>query len=1053
MTFVQHVDETFVREMLKFSVVQIQNEDRWAKGSIPEAQPERWAALLAVLDTTQTPTIVYSNSRSSCDALAELLTEHLQVSCLAYHAGLPVEIRRDRERSFLKDPAGLMVATSAFGMGVDKADLRTVIHWKTPVSPEALYQEAGRAARSPAGRPAQAVLLFHESDLEDAYRLLRRQVPSAAEIRRLDIAVRELADHSGGPLVTVADTDLARLAQLRPEVQVRVALAQLQRAGLVKEQDRISGSRSFELLVPEIALSGLDSVIVGHLPRDGSPGVLMPTEIVDEVDGANPKLVWSTIRNLEHRGVIRAVEKMSVRLLMKQQTAADTVSSVHGIARAMARELDAHHRALGARRYLRWPCKGVGDRVAVTKAVELLAAFGYLDVRYAETGDRLPAVRLARDSDPNRVRSAFDASLLLIPHLSSEHIGVDLVERSDTLATPIAALRDAAVLLHICGVATVDPSSWQQGSTARRLFVCDIPGKDEAVEEAVEQLADRSRLQRLRLEALRRYAMIEESSEENVDVHQAYLEQYLIDPDFLENLSAATAADMLTGLTVAQQQAVTAPADRQLVIMAGPGTGKTRTVVQRIAYRVMAQKVLPENVLAVTFTRAATEEVRARLAQLAIRGVRVRTLHSVAVQLVKQNWSSLGFTDEPHIVDSDEQLAILRGLGRAKPRADAAAINLAKARMISPTDEVGQQYEDALDDKNSIDFGGCLALGSKILRSSLGLAQRESLEEIVVDEFQDLSPAQVDFVRAISGQPGIRRAHLTMIGDPRQAIYEWNGADPRTLIALRDSAASNSVELNQNFRSTSEILTLANGVIRQVLPRLAPVKTVSTIRGRVGRVGHGDERNMIADVVANVSAWQEAGLPGTEIAVLAFSGARLGSIGTALKAAGIVHQEVGLTRISTTDAYRVVSIAVAELDVADVPEDATPVEVFDIVDNRSGSRVERSDTESDDWARLRAAVEDAQAAGEQDLAACLRKIARDDEGPRSRSGVTVTTMHKAKGLEWQAVAVTDLGAKQFDGFAGEEERCRLLYVAVTRAKQHLHLSWTGNPTRWLPLSE
>ena len=177
MTFTVHVDQTFVRDELEFAVRVIDGDEQaWGSEPLAVRRPNRWKALTEVLGETERPTIVYTMSRADTERLADELVPVVG-PCLAYHAGMSDDARRAVEEQFLDGSCDVIVATNVFGMGIDKSDIRSVIHWSTPASPEALYQEAGRAGRGACERRAQAVLLFHPADLTQAYQLTRRDVP------------------------------------------------------------------------------------------------------------------------------------------------------------------------------------------------------------------------------------------------------------------------------------------------------------------------------------------------------------------------------------------------------------------------------------------------------------------------------------------------------------------------------------------------------------------------------------------------------------------------------------------------------------------------------------------------------------------------------------------------------------------------------------------------------------------------------------------------------------------------------------------------------------
>jgi DNA helicase-2/ATP-dependent DNA helicase PcrA len=605
---------------------------------------------------------------------------------------------------------------------------------------------------------------------------------------------------------------------------------------------------------------------------------------------------------------------------------------------------------------------------------------------------------------------------------------------------------DALVLLHMVGAASVDLRSWEQDaqSVARVIEICPVIDRDERLAAAVAAGRDRARSSALKLEALRRYGSIERSDDlDGADPYQAYLERYLTEADFLDLVAAESTDDLVAPLNEVQRSVVQAHAERPIVILAGPGSGKTRTLVSRIAYRVRAGYVLPERVLAVTFTRAATEEMRARLAQLGVRGVDVRTLDSLGWKIVRENWAAMGFQRAPSLLEKQHEYVA---------KAEVTSLNLQKNRCVPLVHESHLAYQARLEEENLVDFGDVKSLATKFLLGDRGARRyTEGLDEVYVDEFQDLSPLQIRLVDAISAD-----AHLTVVGDPRQAIYEWNGASPEALLARARQAGGQSFDLVESYRSTAPILALANRIIAATMPGLPPMTTTAEGSAPAVHRHHLEsEEAMLDHVAVQVEAWLDAGVSDAEIAVLAYKNSTVARVSSALRRRGITAHEAGLPPVSKTHAFTVLKEALATDEVAD--PDESPCDVVDRL-RRSpsvetalvGPTAEATAEYEDDWERVRAAVDENSRAGAADLADALHAIRTRVDGPQSRSGVTLTTMTRAKGLEWTAVAVTDLGADAMADFANDDEKCRLLYVAVTRARTHLNLSWTGAATKWLP---
>ncbi|MDR2390533.1 MAG: UvrD-helicase domain-containing protein, partial [Planctomycetota bacterium] len=278
--------------------------------------------------------------------------------------------------------------------------------------------------------------------------------------------------------------------------------------------------------------------------------------------------------------------------------------------------------------------------------------------------------------------------------------------------------------------------------------------------------------------------------------------------------------------------------DGPLLILAGAGTGKTRVITERLA-RLLREGVQARNLLAVTFTNKAAAEMRDRLIGLADRSFRPRdvilsTFHSLAVRLLRADASRVGFTSGFLICDQGEQMAAVRKAmstirSGTQPAADKvlARIGALKNRGISPgafarsaaDDEemilaaVYRRYQETLQRQNFLDFDDLLLQAMRLLRENPDVLDRwrDRFRYLMIDEFQDANQAQFDLMRLLASP----RDNLCVVGDDDQSIYAWRGAAAGNILRFRESyPEAVEVTLEQNYRSTSTILSAANAVIR-----------------------------------------------------------------------------------------------------------------------------------------------------------------------------------------------------------------------------------------------
>ena len=283
------------------------------------------------------------------------------------------------------------------------------------------------------------------------------------------------------------------------------------------------------------------------------------------------------------------------------------------------------------------------------------------------------------------------------------------------------------------------------------------------------------------------------------------------------------------GLDPEQRAAVAAPLGRAVLVVAGPGAGKTRVITQRIVQKIRSGEVAPAQVVAVTFTNAAANEMAARVeADLGAgaQGVRISTIHALAAQVVRRHPEAVGLDSRFSIIDDDDQLALARGaLERADLEADSgellrriatAKANLEDAALWSVRGEAEMarafdSYEEELEAANALDFEGLLKAAVIILSDErVAAGWRAGIGALLVDEFHDVSEAQFALLRLLV--PG--GVGLTVVADDDQVIYTFRGADPEFTVDFeRYFPDAQPVLLRRNYRSHAGIVEAAQGLI------------------------------------------------------------------------------------------------------------------------------------------------------------------------------------------------------------------------------------------------
>jgi ATP-dependent DNA helicase UvrD/PcrA len=389
---------------------------------------------------------------------------------------------------------------------------------------------------------------------------------------------------------------------------------------------------------------------------------------------------------------------------------------------------------------------------------------------------------------------------------------------------------------------------------------------------------------------------------------------------------APPGTSLLAGLTPEQAQAVT-HGTGPLLLIAGPGAGKTRTLTHRIAYLLESEQAHPDQILAVTFSVRAAGELRLRLADLLgqerARRVTAATFHSVCARLLREHAHVFGRTEQYTIYDQGdmrrvidwiladkERTAIREALGRSGQPASAevqSALSLAKNELLTPAGirnrsrymaadliaAVWHESERELSRSNAWDFDDLLEFGVRLLREHPHrlLWIRSRWRWVMVDEFQDVNRAQTELVFLLAGDDG----NVAVCGDEDQVVHGFRGASPLHIVEfVKRYPAHQAIVLDRNFRSRSEILASASRCVQHNQRRVQ--KQLVAVRGPGGIVevrGFYEDWHEAHWVAGQVAEAISAGIPGPEILILARTGYATQALQLSLARAGIPHRVLG----------------------------------------------------------------------------------------------------------------------------------------------------------------
>jgi DNA helicase II / ATP-dependent DNA helicase PcrA len=517
--------------------------------------------------------------------------------------------------------------------------------------------------------------------------------------------------------------------------------------------------------------------------------------------------------------------------------------------------------------------------------------------------------------------------------------------------------------------------------------------------------------------------------------------------------------DPLDGLNPEQRRAAEAVRG-PVCILAGAGSGKTTTITRRIAQQVAAGAFAPSQIMAVTFTDKAAGELKARLAALGVHGVRASTFHSAALRQLRHFAPEAVGRILPTKALSLRQIAnSLPAPFKFRPAGDLATeIEWAKNRRIPPESYDGRdppipidlmqrvyrEYESRKQAEGLVDFEDLLELAVRLFETNDEAREtfRAQYRAFTVDEVQDVNLLQQSLLDLWLGE----RDDLCCVGDDYQSIYGFTGASPDYLLAMPSRFPhATVVRLEANYRSTPQVLGLAN----KLVPNLGGAE--KTLRATLADgpapviVPHASPAHECAAIVEEI---RRLGEPFEEIAILARTNARLADFEEVLHDAGIPFQGASLL---ARDAARRLTRRL-ERSTAPAAEAVRGAALESGLLERLPDKLgEREQVRQQDLARLvqLASVFDGDAAS---FVEDLRR--RFDAGGDAARGVNLLTLHRAKGLEFEAVFIPRLQEKELPSKQARtddelaEER-RLLYVGMTRAKRVLWLTWSGKRSRFL----
>lgn len=1056
-------------------------------------KPQRIVELLRDGLRQEDAAVVFCATRKNAQTLAQIIAQQ-GIACGCYHGGLSADIRKETQRQFLDGELQVIASTNAFGMGVDKSNVRLVIHADIPGSLENYLQEAGRAGRD--GKEARCVLLFDPQDVETQFRLSSTSQLSPRDFVGLLRSLRDQAKKLGKDEIVVSAKEL--LAQSSgtsidvdaPDASTKVttAIAWLERHGFLKRNENATRVFPASLRVASLqeAKDRIDKAnlsagvqqkflaVATALFRSETPEGLSTDELMLDA-GIRPEECFRIVHQLAKLGILVNDLGLTVRLMRGVRGA--SASRLEFLC-AMEKELlelmaehapDADQDEAQQHLNLRAVCTELRSRLELDdKKIQLdptqvraclrsmADGFGSENdkrsmIQLQSLGDDTLRVTLRRSwAQIRRIcelrRAVAQVTLLrLLAEVPDGVKGACLVEckaqalidaLTDDLALktqlrePEVALEHALLYLHQTRVLELDKGRSvfrsamtirMEGDTSRRFNQASFAPLEEFYKERT-----------LQTHVMHEYAKLgAEDPAKALDLVKAYFT--LPHKQFLKEFFRGR-ADLLEHRTTdesyrrivddlqhpVQEALVTQPRTGNHLVLAGPGSGKTRVIVHRIAYLLRVLRVSPGRIIALAYNRGAAIQLRRRLVALAgedARGVLVMTYHGMALRLT--GTSLAGAERTASSIDFNKMLQ------------DAIDLLEGKSSALTDADEVRDQ----------------------LLRG---------YEYIFVDEYQDIDEQQYALVSALAGRrrtDADTKLSIMAVGDDDQNIYSFKGANIEFIRRFRADYESELTYLVENFRSTQNIISAANHVIQRGADRMKvdhPIRIDARRKddppgGRWSKLDE-ESRGMVWLITGPPAANLQAQLVYAEIQ-------RIRRIDPAVKLS-----EIAVLCRTHTPLERMRAIC----EVEGLPCEVTGPEVakgqISLMRTREGWALAQALHRRQlrmirfgalrrhlNWHRcaqprnpalqdLLAIVDDIASTLQADVvpAAEVLDLFYEAAGEIRRDGrdsaIKLMTAHAAKGLEFDHVIVMDCADWRWD----QDER-RLLYVAMTRARQTLTL--------------
>lgn len=997
-----------------------------------ETDEDKYMKLRSLIAESDCPTIVYVSRTKRTKMLAEKLTRD-GYKALPFNGRMDSDEKIANQEAFMSDNVRIIVATSAFGMGVDKSDVGLVVHYDISDSLENYVQEAGRAGRNP-HLQAKCFVLYNDNDLDKHFILLNQTKLSISEIQQVWKAVKDMTRQRMQTCCSALE--IARKAGWDDsvtdiETRVRTAIAALEQAGYlergnnvphvyatgitVKSMDearkRITSSLLFHNEEVEKAVRIIKSLISQkHIAKAQDAEAESRVDYLADILGLTKSEVVSAVERMRQEGILADTKDVSAYLNDTGESENRSRLLLRRFTRLERYILD--HITDGA---LRISCKQLNDdaqkngiTTATEKDIRTLLYFLTVKGYTRKKEDAAHNIELTRQADMQSTIKRFEKRLNICTFAvewlyrqaqnttleESKKNGVqfsvvellnDLKAQGQTFFESLDDLQLEDVEESLLYLSKIGALKLEGGflvlynaMNIRRLKDNKLRYKQEDYRMLNEFY--RQKIQQVHIVGEYANLMVRDYDAALQYVHdyfqmdyKAFVQKYFKGErveQIERNITSKKYEQLFNQLSKKQMQIISDKESRVIVVAAGPGSGKTRVLVHKLASLLLLEDVKHEQLLMLTFSRAAATEFKQRLMGLignAAHFVEIKTFHSYAFDL----------------------------LGRIGNLEDAKDVVGRAARMIS---------EGEVEPNR---------IGKTVL---------------VVDEAQDMSSEEFALVRALMSVNDEMR--VIAVGDDDQNIYEFRGSDSNYMRQLLADDKSTFVEMTENYRSTQHVVAFANAFVKGIHNRMkqTPILSMSKDEGTVV-VTHHASHIMFQRVVSDLLRQRNSGT----ISVLTHTNEEAVILVALLRKHGLRSK-----LIQSMDGFRFWNMAEVRLFLKYIERDThTPI-VTDEVWNEAKRKTFQAYATSSSLPYLKRCIDLFEKINKAkyltDFKELVFESTTEDFCDTSDADVVVSTIHKSKGCEFDDVYMLVSQPQHVT-----DSEMRSYYVGMTRARKRLFI--------------